>query len=389
MLVPRISDGQHPDPIVLRRHTTRDVDAIVAMCQDEQVQRWTTVPVPYLPEHAEQFVTGLAADAEQGSSLTFAIEALDDGGSPRYAGNLALRLDDAGAGEVGFVLAPWARGRGVMSRALRMAMTYGFRELSLQVVHWRAHEGNWPSRRVAWACGFRVEGLVRGLLTSRGVRYDGWVASLVRGEPMAPAHPWLSVPHIVGDRVVLRQWREDDVARVAEACADPVTQHWLAHLPSPYQLADAQFYVRSREEQHATARGLYWCVADPDTDLCLASVALFGLTGSYPEPEVGYWAHPDARGRGAMTEATRLVLRHAVLPATDGGLGLRRVCLRAAAANAASIAVADAAGMTRFGTARAAEQLRDGSVEDLALFDILAAEVVAPSARSLKRRRPR
>ena len=89
-----------------------------------------------------------------------------------------------------------------------------------------------------------------------------------------------------------------------------------------------------------------------------------------------------------MTEATRLVLRHAVLPATDGGLGLRRVCLRAAAANAASIAVADAAGMTRFGTARAAEQLRDGSVEDLALFDILAAEVVAPSARSLKRRRP-
>jgi RimJ/RimL family protein N-acetyltransferase len=145
----------------------------------------------------------------------------------------------------------------------------------------------------------------------------------------------------------------------------PLTQHWLAHLPSPYQLADAQFYVRSREEQHATARGLYWCVADPDTDLCLASVALFGLTGSYPEPEVGYWAHPDARGRGAMTEATRLVLRHAVLPATDGGLGLRRVSLRAAAGNAASIAVADAAGMTRFGTARAAEQLRDGTVEDL------------------------
>jgi RimJ/RimL family protein N-acetyltransferase len=220
---------------------------------------------------------------------------------------------------------------------------------------------------------------VRGLLTSRGVRYDGWVASLVRGEPMAPAHPWLSVPHIVGDRVVLRPWREDDVARVAEACADPVTQHWLAHLPSPYQLADAQFYVRSREEQHATARGLYWCAADPETDRCLASVALFGLTGSYPEPEVG---------RGVMTEATRLVLRHAVLPQADGGLGLRRVSLRAAAGNAASIAVAQTAGMTRFGTARAAEQLRDGTVEDLALFDILAAEVVAPSAHHLRRRRP-
>ena len=262
-----------------------------------------------------------------------------------------------------------------MSRAVRLMLAWGFRELDLHVVHWKAHEGNWDSRRVAWACGFRVEGLVRGLLVARGVRYDGWVGSLVRGEPMSPAHPWLSVPDVVGDLVVLRPWRDGDVARVREACADVRTQRWLPQLPSPYGLSDAQWYVRTREEQHATGRGLYWCVADPADDRCLGSIALMNLAGPDTNPEIGYWTHPGARGRGVMTEALRRVVRHAVLPVDDGGLGLARVTLQAAAGNGASNAVAVAAGMTRVGVARGAETLRDGTVDDFVLYDVLADEV--------------
>ena len=377
MKVPRLDDGQHPDPIVLRPLTVNDIDVELAMCQDPQMQRWTTVPVPYNREHATDFIAKAAAGWQAGTSLELAIEALDDDGAPRWAGNLGLRPDGAGAAEVGFALAPWARGRGVMSRAVRMMLTWGFTELDLQVVHWKAHEGNWASRRVAWACGFRVEGLVRGLLVARGVRYDGWLASIVRGDPMSPGHPWLTVPDIVGERVVLRPWREDDVPRIAEACSDVRTQAWLPQLPSPYQLSDAQWYVRTREEQHATARGLYWCVAGAGDDRCLGSIALMGLAGPDAVPEIGFWAHPDARGRGVMTEAARHTVRHAVIPVDDGGLGLSRVTLRAAAGNAASNRVAQAAGMQRVGLARGAEHLRDGSVDDFVLYDVLAAEVVA------------
>lgn len=373
---PSISDGQHPDPVVLRPLTMDDVDAVLAMCQDPQVQQWKTVPVPYLREDAEEFIDTATRGWIEGTALTLAIEALDDASQPRYAGHLALLRPDRAAGaDVGFALAPWARGRGVMSRALRMMLTFGFTQLELQVVHWQAHEGNWASRRVAWACGFRVEGLVRGLLPTRGVRYDGWVASIVRGDPMAPAHPWLSVPDIVGERVVLRPWREEDAPRVAEACADAVTQQWLPQLPDPYRVSDAQWYIRSREEQHASARGLYWCVADPGDDRCLGSIALIGLAGPYAEPEIGYWTHPDARGRGVITEATRRVIRHAVVPADDGGLGLARVALRAGSRNVASNAVARAAGMSRIGLARAAERLRDGTLDDFVLYDVLADEV--------------
>lgn len=375
-VAPTITDGQDPDAVTLRALTDDDVDAVVEACRDEQVQRWTVVPSPYERRHAVAYVAAAARGWQVGGPLVLAVEAVDDDGSVRYAGALSLRPDAHGGADVGFSLAPWARGRGVMSRALRMMLTYGFTQLDLQTVHWRAHEGNWPSRRVAWACGFRVEGLVRGLLPWRDGRYDGWIGSLVRGDPMLPVHPWLSVPELGGRQVRLRPWHDDDVPRVAEACSDPRTQRWLPQLPSPYLLSDAQWYVRSREEQHAGGLGLCWCVADADDDRCLGSVTLMGLAGPDESAEVGYWTHPDARGRGVMSEAARMAVRHAVIPAADGGLGRSRVTLRAATGNAASQAVAHAAGMTRVGVARGAERLRDGTVGDLELYDVLAGEVL-------------
>jgi len=378
--VPTITDGEDPDPVTLRRHRPEDVEPCLQMCTDPDMQRWTTVPVPYARADAEYFVgTAMPRGWAEGTEWGFAVEAHDDDDAARFAGNLGLRPNGAGAAEVAFALAPWARGRGVMSRAVRLLLRWGFEERDLHVVHWRAHVGNWPSRRVAWATGFRVEGTVRGLLAARGQLHDSWIGSIVRGEPLEAATRWLDVPELRGAGVVLRRWREDDVPRVAEACADPESQTWLPLLPSPYTLADAQWYVGSREEEHARGTGLYWCVATAGDDRCIGSIALMGLAGEAPAPEIGYWTHPDARGRGVMTEATRLVLRHAAVDLEEGGLGLPRVSLRAAAGNAASNAVAVAAGMTRTGLARGAERLRDGRVVDFVLYDVLASEVEAPA----------
>lgn len=57
----------------------------------------------------------------------------------------------------------------------------------LQCLHWRAAVGNWASRRVAWRCGFRVEGTVRHFVRLAGCRpVDAWVASLHREDPREP-----------------------------------------------------------------------------------------------------------------------------------------------------------------------------------------------------------
>jgi RimJ/RimL family protein N-acetyltransferase len=175
---PELTDG--PD-LVLRQPLPGDVGDIVAQCRDPEFQRWTTVPVPYNEPDAHEFLQRVA-EGWQGNVAAFAIAY---GG--RFAGSVNLRFDGLGGADVGFGLAPWARGKGVVTRAVRLLLTWGFERTGLQVVYWRAQVGNWPSRRVATRCGFRMEGTVRGLLEHRGERRDGWIGSLRRGERLSGA----------------------------------------------------------------------------------------------------------------------------------------------------------------------------------------------------------
>lgn len=161
----------------LRRHRDDDFQPVVEMGQDAEMQRWTVVPVPYRPADAEEFLTGVRDRWEAGTVAAFAIDL--DG---RFAGNLDLRWEEGAWAEVGYATAPWARGRGVMSAALRSALKWGFDALRLDGVHWQAQVGNHASRRVAEKCGFRIEGTGRALLVQRGRRFDGWIGSIVASE---------------------------------------------------------------------------------------------------------------------------------------------------------------------------------------------------------------
>lgn len=172
---PKLTDGPE---LVLRQPLPVDLDDIVAQCCDPEFQRWTTVPVPYHRSDAEDFLKRVA-EGWQGNVARFAIAY-----QHRFAGTVDLRFDGIGGAEVGFGLAPWARGKGVMTRALRLVLAWGFGLPGLDVVYWRAQVGNSASRRVALRCGFRMEGTVRGLLEQRGERRDGWIGSLRRGEPL-------------------------------------------------------------------------------------------------------------------------------------------------------------------------------------------------------------
>jgi RimJ/RimL family protein N-acetyltransferase len=110
-------------------------------------------------------------------------------------------------------------------------------------------------------------------------------------------------------------------------------------------------------------------VADHETDVLLGHVSVMDMLGINPTGgEVGYWTHPDARGRGVMTEAVRAVVKHAFEPA---GLDRMRLVLHAAAGNPASNAVAIAAGFSHFGTQSKAELLGDGTYDDLHGYELL------------------
>src|SRR4051794_41782062 len=64
-----------------------------------------------------------------GRALAFAVVEMP---TDALLGACDLRLPLPGVGEVGYLLAPAARGRGVMSRGLRLVVAWAFRELRLR-----------------------------------------------------------------------------------------------------------------------------------------------------------------------------------------------------------------------------------------------------------------
>jgi RimJ/RimL family protein N-acetyltransferase len=144
-------------------------------------------------------------------------------------------------------------------------------------------------------------------------------------------------------------------------------------MPSPYTLEDADRFLESRTEQLASGAGITWAVADPGTDELIGNISLFDIKPGH-EAEIGYWTHPAARGRGVMTEACGLAVRHAFVPGGDGGQGLRRLRILAAEGNTASQHVIEANGFVRVGRERSETRLRDRSLVDTITYDLLSSE---------------
>ena len=210
--------------------------------------------------------------------------------------------------------------------------------------------------------GFIFDGTVRSLLVHRGELLDGWIATLLRDDPRLP-EPWLHPIQMEGKGVRLRPFRTSDVDRIVEACSDPRTTHWLVSMPRPYERHNALAYLDSIAELAARGLGVAWCIADPRDDRCLGSISLDGLNGYAKRGEIGYWTHPDARGRGVVTEAVQLVTRHA----RNSGLA-RSILIRCARGNLASQRVAERAGYSKIGIQPISEPLSDGQLADFVLY---------------------
>ncbi|MBA2738372.1 MAG: GNAT family N-acetyltransferase [Nocardioidaceae bacterium] len=373
--VPVLTD----DLVTLRARRIDDVDEVTRMTRDAESRRWTTVPDPYTTLDAEQFITEMTpAGWRDQTAYGWAIEAPDDDGVVRFAGHIDIRAGTRP--DVGFMLHPWARGRGVMARALRLATRWSFDVIAMPVVHWETYVGNLGSWRVAWACGFTFHGEVPAYAPQRGELRDAWLGSLRPGDDGRPRTTWWDTPILDGTTVRLRPHIDADLPRMVQACSDPVTRHWLPSMPHPYTAEDARAFVTKCRLQASLGQRIGWAVADRATDRLLGDIGLFRLDDAQcpGSAEMGYLAHPDARGRGVVGEAVDLALAHAFRPTADGGLGRHRVQLGASWRNAASRRVAERAGFSQVGRFRldrvvgASEEER--ALEDCAWYDLLATD---------------
>ncbi|MGQ7295060.1 GNAT family N-acetyltransferase [Quadrisphaera sp. KR29] len=397
------SDREDPAPaalrlreqgVLVRPSSSADTPALASLLDERDVQRW----LPDLGACAAPGALGLPGRRPSGPVHHLVVEVRG-----AFAGVVVLAEDGDGGGWLTCAAPVPARGRGTTAAAVRLVLTWAFVELGLQAVHWCVEAGAWPARRLAWACGSGLDGTVSSLLPVGGDLRDAWVGTWRWDSRLQAVDRWLVPVELVGGGVRLGPHRAADVQRVAQACSAPSTQAWLPSLPSPYTVLDAASWIAGREEEQARGAGVYWAVREdrpaapgdveeratgtgdddevPGAGPLVAEVGLFTLGEGVRGGEVGYWCHPDARGRGVTTAAVRLVVAHALAPAGRGGLGLERVVMRIASRNAASRRVAVKAGFREVGLDRGAERLRDGTVDDFVRYDLLAGEERTTLAR--------
>lgn len=347
--VPVLTDGR----VTLRAHRMGDLDAITDQCQDPEMQRFTVVPVPYTRDNAMQFVTSRAEAWKGGTEHPFAVEAPGGAGPTRFAGSIDLRIKGPGIAGLGFGGHPAARGHGIMTAALRLVANWAFAQQQVQRLQWACIAGNLASWRVAWHNGFRFEGTTRRSQPRRGDLLDSWHASLLATDDREPKTRWLDQPTLTDGRVTLRPLAAADEHRFLETVLDPESHCWLADIPLPRDAESFRARVRTSGLAPSLGQAVEWAITDTATDEYVGGLNLFGLGGlDHRSAEVGYRAHPGARGRGHVSAALRLVLAQAFAAECDGGYGLRRVSLGAADSNNGSQAVARACGFTETGRDR-------------------------------------
>jgi RimJ/RimL family protein N-acetyltransferase len=175
-----LSDGT----IVLREWDDSDVPAIVSGCADPEIARWLDqVPQPYTERDAREWVGSTRRGWRESSIASFAIA---DRRTDEAIGSVSVHwLDhEQAVGEVGYWVRRDARGRGVATRAVRLAARWAIEDCGLERLQLRADSENAASQRVAEKAGFRREGVLRSARYSerQGRRVDFVVYSLLPGE---------------------------------------------------------------------------------------------------------------------------------------------------------------------------------------------------------------
>ncbi|MER5890490.1 GNAT family N-acetyltransferase [Streptomyces sp. NPDC001941] len=179
---------------------------------------------------------------------------------------------------------------------------------------------------------------------------------------------------LVTDRLRLSATSAGDAQEVYAACQDPAVQRWIPAMPSPYGMEHAREFVeRTVPEGWRTDTAYNFAVRPRHGGPLLAAAGLHSPRGG-TSWEVGYWAAPDQRGHGYVTEAVLAVARWAF---TD--LACSRLEWRAEVGNTASRAVVERAGFTLEGVLRAGMRGR-GTVRDAWAASLLPSDLGLPSA---------
>jgi RimJ/RimL family protein N-acetyltransferase len=172
--VPRRLEAPEPkladDALVLEPLTQAHVPEMLAMTADPDVIRFTRVPAGADETFARAWIKRYEDGWHDASRVGFAIRD-HDGAFLGFAAVVDLDLEHR-EGELGYMVVPTARGRGIASRAVALLTRWAFDELDLVRLELRIDVENPASESVARRAGYRLDGVLRNVHVKAGLRCD-------------------------------------------------------------------------------------------------------------------------------------------------------------------------------------------------------------------------
>jgi ribosomal-protein-alanine N-acetyltransferase len=172
-------DGQTDGVVAIRRVTVEDAPAFAQAFRDDP-SLGISIGIESDPTEAEVVSRVEAGTGAKGGEL----HAIADARTGAFLGTIGIfRIDEVhGHGEVGFWLVPGARGRGIASRAVRLATSFGFDSLGFHRVEMTTTADNAPTRSLGARVGFLEEGVMRERNFERGRRVDIVMLAVLKSE---------------------------------------------------------------------------------------------------------------------------------------------------------------------------------------------------------------
>jgi RimJ/RimL family protein N-acetyltransferase len=153
------------DGFVLRPFTLEDVGPDNEAIEHPDTSRWLN---PVSAGDPNDVYAGIQQMRTSGEALTFTIADERDA----YLGSIVLFIKGHDTAELAYVVAPAARGRGLARGAVQLLGDWAVANLGIHRLQLCISPENAASLRVAEACGYREEGLLREAFTVRGRRED-------------------------------------------------------------------------------------------------------------------------------------------------------------------------------------------------------------------------
>lgn len=147
--------------LVLRPFEESDIPALAEMMNDELVTAWTSVPHPYTDGMARDWATGsAAAERTEGRGIAFAVAEFL---TQRLVGVCHLHHTNwhVRSTEMGYAIAPWARGEGYAVEVVLAVAEWLFSDQKFERLELRTAPGNTASQQVAQKIGCVSEGVLR------------------------------------------------------------------------------------------------------------------------------------------------------------------------------------------------------------------------------------